>query len=579
MKGFIALFLIALALVLGFALSGPIRERWQDSNDFRRQLEQLDLQQRLSAQQEAERQRQATQMARDAAANFYQVGTILAGLLILALVGDSYMKRRRPLVRFGGEMVARQLIEQADPILIAALAERMHLNGLAAIEAARNPGMPVNYSPHFGRAGELQRDNDQTVAGELIKVPPPALTVTPLAPAALLADWKQRKLICQSDNSLLLGFDKTIGAIEPSNGVYLPLGEQSDVALIAVSGDSGSGKTNTARFLMAQAAMRGSAIVICDPHGRDNQQSLVQSCAPLASSFLLPPAVSWGEIHDAIAMVDHIGRARLNGAPDRQHILLVLDEYCDLARNAPDAKAIAKLLINVADSYRKVGITAALIVHHWRINEWRSGTLKDAVQAVVFHRMSKSEAKLFVSDSTISQQISFLPQGDALYFKRGTPAPTRLTGIPELKRTHLDEARDLFVPAPSDLPSMSADADADTSTDADTGSDRGADTLLERLIASAPPRADGPADTAPPAPASTHYADAGADADTDTAADRPERTPTSAGVAVAEQVSAYLQAYALAGMTRAQARDTLARSGVTFANEDWTDARRAVGLN
>ena len=288
--------------------------------------------------------------------------------------------------------------------------------------------MPMNYAPHITHQYR-EHEQPETAAAGLLSMTPtaPALTV---APAALLADWKQRKLICQSDNSLLLGFDKSIGSVEPSSGVYLRLGEESDVALLAVSGDSGSGKTSTMRFLMAQAAMRGAAIVLADPHGRDNAQSLVQSCSPLSSSFLIPPAVSWNEIHEAIQTVDTIGRNRLSGgATDRTHIMLVIDEWCDVARNAPDVKDITRLLVNVADLYRKVNITAFLVVHHWRINEWKSGTLKDACQGTIFHRMSKSEAKLFVSDATLSQQISFLPHGDAMYFKRGAPAPVRLLSL------------------------------------------------------------------------------------------------------------------------------------------------------
>lgn len=562
------LLLLVPLIVLALMLGGPIRERWQDSNDFHRQEQQLQLEQQTTALRDWQAQQQATAASRALLGNFAYLGVGLAGIICLMIVGDFYRQRRAPLAKFGGELVARDLIASADPVLIAALAERMRLNGIAAIEAARNVGSPVTYSPHFGRAGELQQGS-QDVAGELVTVAPPALTVAPATPTALLADWRDRKLIAQSTSSLLLGFDKSIGSIEPSSGVYLTMGEESDVALIAVSGDSGSGKTSTMRFLLAQCAMNGAALVLCDPHGRKNSQSLIQSCGPLADSFLMPPAISWSEIADAVTMVDRIGRARLNDAEDTTPIVLVLDEFNDTARNMPDFKVVANLLNNIGRSYRKVGIFCILCIHNWRVAEWRSGTLKDSVQAVIFHRLAKAESKLFVSDPTIAQQISYLPQGDALYFKRGQPKPTRLTGIPFVTRDTLDQARSLYIPAPQTLASMHTDTDAGADTDADT--------LLERLIVGTDTHTDGLTDSAPRAGASAHNADAGAPADADTPTDADAHTP--AAEQTRADVQPYLQAYVLAGMTRQQARDTLARIGVAFDNAEWTIARSSVGLN
>jgi hypothetical protein len=436
----------------------------------------------------------------------------------------------------------------------------------------------LTYSPHHDRHYAATEQDNEAVDGVVLPLAPPA--VLPAAPVALLADWRDKKLICQSESSLLLGFDKSIGSVEPSSGIYLRLGEQSDVALLAVSGDSGSGKTSTMRFLMAQAAMQGAAIVLCDPHGRDNAQSLVQSCAPLASSFLMPPAVSWDEIREAIQTVDRIGRNRLSaGAADREHVMLVIDEFSDVARNAPDIKDIARLLVNIADLYRKVNLTAWLVVHHWRVNEWKSGTLKDAVQGTVFHRMAKSEAKLFVSDPTITTQIHYLPHGDAVFFKRGQAQPVRLTGIPEVKRAHLDEAKTLFLPAPRSLPSMlvpSADAQPSAPPSA------GPSALLERVYAHAQPSGTVRASVRTDA----LYEDADARAPERTDGRTTEQAPASAqtGADAAEraraqaQVLGYLRVYVRAGKSREFARSRLRAKGVEFQNSMWTDARRLEGV-
>ena len=51
-----------------------------------------------------------------------------------------------PLVRFGGELVARDLIEGADPLLLQVLAEQVRARGIAQIEDARWPNVPHVFS-------------------------------------------------------------------------------------------------------------------------------------------------------------------------------------------------------------------------------------------------------------------------------------------------------------------------------------------------------------------------------------------------------------------------------------------------
>jgi len=482
----------------------------------------------------------------------------------LVLIGLAYLVKRYLLFdRVRGLPLATARLARLDATMVIRDMLGVDREYAGAVVPAQ-----LTYSPHHDRHyAAPEQDGASDARPELPAAPP--IQVLPHVAAPLLVDWRERKLICQSTSSLLLGFDRRIGAIEPSSGVYLTMGAQSDVALLAVSGDSGSGKTSTLRFLLAQCAMNGAALILCDPHGRKNQQSLVQSCGPLAESFLIPPAIAWNEIHDAVATVDRIGRNRLGGADDTTPIVLVLDEFNDTATNMPDFKIVANLLNNIGRSYRKTGITCFLVVHNWRVNTWKDGTLKDATQGVIFHRMSKSEAKLFVADPAISQQIAFLPAGDALYFRRGQPAPARLTGIPYVTRGTLEEARHLFVSAPPTLASLHL---ADQRTDADGGADGAADALLERTGASADASASEGATASVEALYESVGARAGADGRTDGHGAPPD---------IPEQlrVRLYLQAYASAGLTREQARERLGAIGLGFENADWTRARSDLGLN
>ncbi|MBK9711581.1 MAG: hypothetical protein IPO81_09695 [Kouleothrix sp.] len=139
MKALLGIFFVVLAIVLGGALAGPITERWQDRNSYQAAAERLDLERQAFDLQQYQTRSSATLPA-----------SILAdyGLLLLLGVGaaglcyvafDGYRRRRVPLVRFGGELVARDLIESADPRLLALLADQVQARGVARIEEARRP--------------------------------------------------------------------------------------------------------------------------------------------------------------------------------------------------------------------------------------------------------------------------------------------------------------------------------------------------------------------------------------------------------------------------------------------------------
>lgn len=185
--------LVALAIILGLTLAPTVQERWQQHNSYQAQIEALDLARRESQLQDWQAQQSATAASRALVGNMGYLGAGLASILVLMFLVDYYRQRRAPLARFGGELVARNLIEQADPALISLLADRIHAAGIAQIEAARNTGVPTHYAPHL-----IQRAPDL-----LPEVEPPAAPIAVIKPMAEWLGW-----IDQQPHALLGGKTK-----------------------------------------------------------------------------------------------------------------------------------------------------------------------------------------------------------------------------------------------------------------------------------------------------------------------------------------------------------------------------------
>src|SRR5215212_9073570 len=111
MKTILAIAALGFAIVVGFSLSQPLAQRWEDSNRYKRQAEQLQLErQRFDFETYATRQN-ATLPGKIAAdyGLIILLGVGAAGLIWMAR--DSYIQRRAPLVKYpGGYLVPRHLV-------------------------------------------------------------------------------------------------------------------------------------------------------------------------------------------------------------------------------------------------------------------------------------------------------------------------------------------------------------------------------------------------------------------------------------------------------------------------------------
>ncbi len=411
MKALIGIFLVGLAIVLGVALSGPVLERWNDSNATQRQLDALQIERESSALRDWQAQQQATAMSRALASNgFYLLTLILGGIVVYALY-DGYQQRRRPLIkpdRFGQLPVARAAIEDGEykalVYQVALEVARYH-----QLQAIHQPGQtPQNLHQHISQAprlAELPAGNSEIETSER-----EALRTF----AQLLDTGRVGK-----GNPLLLGYDLAEGT--ELTGSWL------DLYSTVVAGMSGTGKTTTQRFLACQTALHGARFAIIDPHAGAAEDSLAGTLAPLASAFVCEPASSDKAILDVVRYVADVGRRRIEGKDsDTTPLILWADELTSLLGRSAIGDELAELLERIAQEYRKRWVFVCGSGQIWTASRATS-ELRDSFASVLCHRMKRSQARLLLPTDE-AEQVERLAIGTAVLWR--TSGDTQAIAIP-----------------------------------------------------------------------------------------------------------------------------------------------------
>ena len=347
----LALFAAVVALVLALAIAGPIAERLADRNSYQAAAERLQLERQAFDLAQHQAQASATLPARILAdyGLLALLGVGAAGLCFFAF--DGYRRRRVPLVRFGGELVARDLIESADPRLLALLADQVQARGVARIEEARRPAVPAHltFSPHYSTRNEL------TALEPAAQLTAPALASVPTF-AQLLDQGAIGPAADGRAQPLLLGYNAENGT--PIEGSWKSLYSAGIGAL------QGAGKSWLEAFLLGQSALQGARLIICDPHAGHDSESLASRIAPLAPAFLCDVAQSDREILAALKLANDELERRKAGGGASYPIVVAIDEWTSLLRGEL-GDVLPVYATNFAEQGRKFGVNALLSAQGW----------------------------------------------------------------------------------------------------------------------------------------------------------------------------------------------------------------------
>ena len=346
------------------------------------------------------------------------------GLLILLLVGaggifyivyDGYRQRRTPLTRFDPErpLVARWMLEQGNADLLLAMMRQLELSGQAQIARAQfQPGQqPHNYAPHIsitspkGTApAELPIDNQPPA----LEAERPALALLP--GECTLAALQRTGIIARSGNSLHIG-----NSIVDNQPIYLEL---STWGALALGGKSRTGKTSRAVYYLAQAALNGWKIVICDKHGAGKQDALLAKVGMLENSFLLPAAVNQADHNRRISQVYSIGLRRLNNQDTaRWPILLCVDELTALILNDWLEDKTLDQMMSIGAEMAGVNVHLLCIGHDWSagcLGKERGAAFRRITTHRCSHRLDAQGAQ-FLLPSGMGKRAESLQLGQALF--------------------------------------------------------------------------------------------------------------------------------------------------------------------
>ena len=413
----LALPLAILALVFGLALAGPLREKWQQDNQHAQVLQLIEEQRQAYELQQWQTEQAATLPARIAGSY---------GLYILLLVGagglffiiyDGYKQRRTPLTRFDPErpLVARWMLEQGNADLIAAMQRQLELSGQAQIARAQfQPGQqPHNYAPHITvhqPKGATPADLPY-VDAPLAELPAerPALQLLP--GECTLAALQRTGSIARSGNSLHVG-----NAVADGTPIYLEL---STWGALALGGKSRTGKTSRTVYYLAQAALNGWKLVVCDKHGGGGKaDALLAKVGILENSFMLPAAVNQVDINRRIQQVYTIGKRRLDNADtSRYPVLLIVDEFTNLILNDWLTDTTLDQLMSIANEHAGVNIHVLIIGHDWSascVGKERGAAFRRITTHRIAHRLDAAGAQ-FLLPSGMGKSAEGLQLGQALF--------------------------------------------------------------------------------------------------------------------------------------------------------------------
>lgn len=244
---------------------------------------------------------------------------------------------------------------------------------------------------------------------------PAAKFMQPVAPAPapvktfseLLQDGTVNYALSQ--NKIVLGYTQN----------ELRFGSWFDLYSCGIGGVSGSGKTTTVRFLLFQAVLAGSQLIMIDPHIGEKEESLAAQFSDTLrrALYLFDPC---GDVPSFILqrvrwLKKEMADRKLKGKKT-PIIMLVIDEYNAVMRDEQVRKAVAELLVIIAQEGRKFGVFAMLIGQRWSAQDIGGADVRTSLASTLAHRFTDvDQAKKLVGDGREANKCLRLAQGHYLF--------------------------------------------------------------------------------------------------------------------------------------------------------------------
>mgnify|MGYP000847587641 CR=1 FL=1 len=329
-------------------------------------------------------------------------GIPLAALAVGLMLAVSHFAHQRQFVEVEGVPVARQLAMQGATVPMALM--QVELHGQAAIEAARNPRLDV---PRDLRHLSVRYGN-QAAPRPRLEAPPtvPQLPTPAETPAVAVPTWEQVNAagLLANPRGWLVGF-------APDGQAVRSPGWDAWVHM-AIAGLSRSGKSNTARLILAQAAQRGMRLVVLDPHAAHPDG--VGYGLEAWPSLVLPIAAT------SQAMQEHALEIErwLSSGCVAQPTVVVIDEWTRLLDGQLSAAAresVARMARAVATSGAKFGLHLMVIGQGWTVDA--ASHVRDHLQIAYLHKLRPDQARLVTNAKPPA--VESLPTGQAMVWLDG----------------------------------------------------------------------------------------------------------------------------------------------------------------
>lgn len=203
-------------------------------------------------------------------------------------------------------------------------------------------------------------------------------------------------------------------------------GSWLDLYSTAVAGISGSGKTTSQRFIAAQSALHGAGFVVADPQASAGADSLAATLDPLRACYLCEAASTERAILDAVRYVAALGHGRIAGRDSsRRPVVLWVDEATALLGHSAIGPELARLLEEIAQQYRKVGVYASISGQLWTAERAGGTALRDSLASLLIHRLRANQARLLLPRGQ-ARNAEALLVGRALLWRAGAAATVEI---------------------------------------------------------------------------------------------------------------------------------------------------------